>query len=41
VKEWQRCREDGPVGFDYQTVVGAELEETVISWASGDDGRTA
>src|SRR5262245_31510649 len=38
-EEWQRCREDGPVGFDYQSLVGAELEETVISWAPGDDGR--
>ena len=29
------------IGFDYQTLVGAELEETVISWAPGDDGRPA
>jgi hypothetical protein len=31
-EQWQRCREDGPNGFDYVTLVGGELEETVISW---------
>ena len=30
--EWKRCREDGPTGFDGSTLVGAEVEETVITW---------
>ena len=37
--EWQRCREDGPTGFDASTLIGAELVETVITWTPGDDGR--
>lgn len=36
--EWRRCREDGPVGFDSGTLIGAELEETVITWDVGRDG---
>lgn len=35
--QWQRCRDDGPTGFAFDTLLGAELEETVISWRP-DDG---
>jgi hypothetical protein len=38
-EEWKRCRADGPTGFDGDTLVGGELEETVITWTRGDDGR--
>lgn len=31
--EWQRCRADGPTGFDAATLIGAAVEETVITWA--------
>ena len=31
-EEWKRTREDGPTGFDTSTLVGAEVEETVITW---------
>lgn len=31
-EEWRRCREDGPTGFDASTLIGAEVEETVITW---------
>jgi uncharacterized protein (TIGR02118 family) len=30
--EWRLTQEDGPNGFDSGTLVGAHLEETVISW---------
>lgn len=30
--EWKRCRADGPTGFDGSTLIGAEVEETVITW---------
>jgi uncharacterized protein (TIGR02118 family) len=36
--EWKLTLEDGPRGFDV-SLVGGELEETVISWAPMDDGR--
>lgn len=31
--EWRRCRDDGATGFDTSTLIGAEVEETVISWS--------
>jgi uncharacterized protein (TIGR02118 family) len=37
--EWKRTREDGPGGFDSSTLVGGELEEYVVSWQPGPDGR--
>ena len=39
--EWQRCVDDGPTGFDSSTLVGAELEETVITWNPMEDGRSS
>lgn len=38
-EQWQLCRNDGPSGFDYLTLVGAQLEETVVSWEPMDDRR--
>jgi hypothetical protein len=32
-EEWKRCRLDGPTGFDGSTLIGAEVEETVITRA--------
>jgi uncharacterized protein (TIGR02118 family) len=37
--EWRRTQEDGPVGFDSSTLVGGELEEHVVTWQPGTDGR--
>ena len=36
--EWKLTLEDGPNGFA-ASLVGGELEETVISWHPMDDGR--
>jgi uncharacterized protein (TIGR02118 family) len=38
--EWKLTLEDGPNGFQ-TTLLGAELEETVISWHPMDDGRAS
>ena len=38
-EEWKRCRADGGTGFDDSTLIGGELEETVISWTEVGDGR--
>lgn len=38
-EEWQRCIADGPTHFDGPSLVGGELEETVILWDALDDGR--
>ena len=37
--EWRRTVEDGPAGFASTTLVGGELEETVITWDTMADGR--
>jgi uncharacterized protein (TIGR02118 family) len=37
--EWKRTQDDGPGGFDSSTLVGGELEETVISWDVESEGR--
>jgi uncharacterized protein (TIGR02118 family) len=37
--EWRATQVDGPVGFDSSTLVGGQLEEYVVNWAPGDDGR--
>ncbi len=39
-EEWHRCVEDGPTFFDGPSIVGGELDETVILWTPSDDGRT-
>ena len=39
-EEWHRCIEDGPTFFDGPSIVGGELEETVILWTPSGDGRT-
>jgi uncharacterized protein (TIGR02118 family) len=39
--EWRLAQLDGPDGFAASTLLGAALEETVISWDPMDDGRTA
>ncbi|MGD9991576.1 MAG: EthD family reductase [Ilumatobacteraceae bacterium] len=36
--EWAATQVDGPNGFE-RTLLGAELEETVISWHPMDDSR--
>ena len=38
--EWKKTLEDGPRGFG-PNLVGGVLEETVISWAPMDDGRSS
>jgi uncharacterized protein (TIGR02118 family) len=38
-EEWAITRVDGPTGFDSSTLVGGLLEERVISWDIGTDGR--
>ena len=38
--EWQATLIDGPNGFE-RSLVGGELEETVISWDTMDDGRAS
>jgi uncharacterized protein (TIGR02118 family) len=38
---WQLAQIDGPDGFASSTLIGAALEETVISWHPMDDGRTS
>jgi uncharacterized protein (TIGR02118 family) len=37
--QWKATQEDGPVGFDSSTLVGGLLEEHVVSWEAGSDGR--
>jgi uncharacterized protein (TIGR02118 family) len=37
--EWAFAQVDGQDGFASTTLIGAELEETVISWHPMDDGR--
>jgi uncharacterized protein (TIGR02118 family) len=38
-EEWKKTRVDGPVGFDSSTLVGGLLEEYVVNWDTGPDGR--
>ena len=37
--EWRETQEDGPTGFDGSTLVGGALEEHVVTWQAGADGR--
>ena len=37
--EWQRCIEDGPTHFDGPSLIGGELQESVILWDPMNDGR--
>jgi len=39
-EEWKRCIEDGPTHFDGPSLVGGELQETVILWDRMGDGRS-
>ena len=38
-EEWKKTQVDGPVGFDSSTLVGGLLEEYVVNWDAGPDGR--
>jgi hypothetical protein len=38
--EWKATLVDGPNGFE-RSLVGGELEETVISWDTMQDGRAS
>ena len=38
--EWAQTMADGPVHFDSSSLVGGVLDEFVVRWDPGDDGRS-